>query len=146
MTFQQGRFIPKNPMKYKGNNLNDIRFRSGWERKAMVHFDINPNILEWASESVVIPYISPIDAKKHRYFPDFYVKLKQKDGIIKTFIFEVKPYAQTKEPVKKTRSSKRYLYEVFTWGVNSAKWQAAMEYCDHMGWEFRILSESDLGL
>lgn len=145
MALQQGRFIPTNPQKYIGNNIRDIRFRSGWERSAMVFFDKNPNVLEWASECVVIPYISPVDGKKHRYFPDFLVKLRKKDGSIKTHLYEVKPYKQTRPPEGK-RKTKRYLYEVYTWGVNSAKWQAAMQYAEHMGWEFNILTEHDLGV
>jgi len=145
MALQQGRFIPRNTKKYNGNNIKDIRFRSGWERKAMVFFDLNPNIIEWSSESVVIPYISPIDGRKHRYFPDFLVKLRTKDGTIKTCLYEVKPAAQTRPP-KQKKKTKRFLAETHTWVVNSAKWEAAMRYSEHMGWEFTLLTENELGI
>ena len=144
MALQQGIFVPRNPKKYKGNNIHQITFRSGWELKVMTHFDVNPNVLEWSSECVVVPYISPIDQRTHRYFPDFLAKLRKKDGSIKTYLYEVKPHAQTIEPQKKSRITKKYINEVYTWGVNSSKWQAAMQYCDKMGWEFAILTEKDL--
>ena len=57
----------------------------------MVYCDLNENILEWGSEEIVIPYRSPIDNRIHRYFPDFYVKLKETTGKIKKYIIEVKP-------------------------------------------------------
>lgn len=144
MALKQGIFKPTNRSKYKGNNLDRISYRSGWELKLMVHFDKNPNILEWSSESIAIPYFSPVDNKWHRYFPDFWVKMKKRDGKIETFIYEVKPYNQTIMPVKKKQKTKTYIQEVYTWGVNSAKWQAAMEYCDKIGCQFEILTEKDL--
>lgn len=145
MKFHQGKFYPKNPGKYRGD-LTQIVYRSSWEQKAMQVFDTNPNILEWASEGVVIPYLSPIDNRLHRYFPDFWLKMRTKDGKIKTCIYEIKPFAQTQEPKVQKRHTKRYIQEVFTWGVNSAKWEAANEFCAKNGWEFNILTESDLGI
>lgn len=145
MKTYKGRFTPKNPKKYKGDPTNII-YRSLWERKVMVYLDENPNILEWGSEEIVIPYISPVDNRYHRYFPDFHVKAKTKDGSISTMILEVKPKAQTKEPTKKKRITKQYITEVTTWGVNQAKWKAATEYCLDRGWEFKLITEDHLGI
>lgn len=140
-----GRFTPKNPEKYRGDVTNII-YRSLWERKAMVWFDENPSVLQWASEEVVIPYVSPIDNRVHRYFPDFLIKAKGLDGRVKTMLIEVKPKSQTEPPVKKKKNTRKYLNEVATWGVNDAKWKAAREYCADRLWEFHIITEKELGI
>jgi hypothetical protein len=142
---RQGRFIPKNRHKYVGN-ADNIIFRSSWERRVMSYLDEQSSILEWSSEEIVIPYVSPIDSRYHRYFVDFFVKAKTRDGKIKTMLWEVKPASQTQEPEKRKRISKQYITEVMRWGVNEAKWKAATEYCLDRGWEFKILTEKDLGI
>ena len=53
----------------------------------MTWLDNNDSIIEWGSEELVIPYRSPVDNRVHRYFPDFYVKVKQKDDTIKVMVF-----------------------------------------------------------
>jgi len=107
----------------------------------MEWFDRNENIISWASEELIIPYKSPVDGKWHRYFPDFLVKTKTK-----TLLIEVKPKKQTRPPEPQKRVTKKYLTEVATWGVNEAKWKAAIEYCRDRTWEFKIVTEDDLGL
>ena len=84
----KGRYSPSYPRKYKGNPSNII-YRSLWERKFMVYCDLNENILEWGSEEIAIPYRSPIDNRVHRYFPDFYVKLKETTGKIKNILLRL---------------------------------------------------------
>ena len=79
-----GKFTPKNPQKYKGDPKNII-YRSSWEVKVMKYLDDHPDVIWWGSEELVIPYWSPVDNKKHRYFPDFVAKIKQKNGMIKRF-------------------------------------------------------------
>ena len=140
-----GQFKPKNPQKYVGDYKNII-YRSSWEARVMSWLDKNPSIVSWASEEVVIPYVSPVDGKWHRYFPDFVVKVKDKNGTTKTMMLEVKPKKQTKEPVIQKRVTKRYITEVTTWGVNQAKWKAATEYCLDRNWEFKLITEDHLGL
>lgn len=140
-----GRFSPKNPSKYRGDPTNII-FRSLWELKVMKYLDENSNILEWCSEEIAIPYISPIDNRRHRYFPDFIVRAKTPDGSIKTMMLEVKPKHQTQEPKIQKKKTKKYLTEVMTWGVNQAKWKYAREYCLDKGWEFKIITETELGI
>jgi hypothetical protein len=141
----QGYFKPINPQKYKGNPSNII-YRSGWELKLMSYLDKHPDVIQWSSEEIVIPYRSPIDGKVHRYFPDFYVKKKNIDGVIETSLIEVKPAHQTKPPVKKTKVTKQYINEVTTWGINEAKWKAAAEYCKDRKWTFHIFTEKELNI
>jgi hypothetical protein len=140
-----GRFTPKNPQKYVGD-ANNIIYRSSWECKVMSWLDRNDNIVSWASEELIIPYISPVDGRRHRYFPDFLVKVKTRDGLVKTMILEVKPKKQTEKPEQRKRITKQYINEVATWGVNQAKWKAATEFCLDRGWEFKILTEDHLGI
>ena len=140
-----GRFTPKNPKKYVGDHTNII-YRSSWECKVMSWLDKNEDIISWASEELIIPYKSPVDNRVHRYFPDFLVKVKTRDGKSKTMLLEVKPKKQTLQPVLKKRVTKQYLNEVTTYAVNQAKWEAATEYCLDRGWEFRILTEEHLGI
>ena len=75
----------------------------------MVYCDKNDNILEWASEEIAIPYRSPVDNRVHRYFPDFYMKVKERGGKVKRYVIEVKPAKQTKPPVKPKRQTKGYI-------------------------------------
>lgn len=138
----QGRFKPRHPGKYKGDPTNII-YRSGWEKKFMLWCDQNVNVVEWGSEEVIVPYRSPLDRRVHRYFPDFYVKSKNRDGGCSKRLIEIKPYAQTTPP-KRGRKTKRLLKEIATWGVNKAKWKAASEYCKDRGMEFVILTEHEL--
>ena len=140
-----GLFRPKNPQKYVGDYKN-IVYRSSWECKVMHWLDQNPSIISWASEEIIIPYISPVDNRYHRYFPDFVVKVRTQTGQLKTMILEVKPKKQTKEPEVQKRKTKKYISEVVTWGVNQAKWKAANDYCLDRGWEFKIITEDHLGL
>ena len=138
----KGKFVPTEPGKYKGNPRNII-YRSMWERQCMVYFDRNENVLEWSSEEVVIPYISPWDNKIHRYYPDFLVKVK-KGQVIETRIIEVKPAKFLKPPKVGRKKTKSYLYEVREWGRNSAKWAAAKDYCDKREWMFDVWTEKTL--
>jgi hypothetical protein len=101
-------------------------------------------VLNWSSEEIIIPYKSPIDGKWHRYFPDFVIKVRNKYNQTETYVIEVKPYKETKEPEIKKRITKQYLYEVQTWGINSAKWNAAKEFCDDRKWKFKIITEREL--
>ena len=112
----------------------------------MNYFDQNENVLKWSSEELAIPYISPIDKRWHRYYPDFVIQVLDEQNRVKTVMIEVKPEKQTKPPQPRKRTTKRYIQEVKDWGINTNKWVAAQEYCADRKWEFRILTEKDLGL
>lgn len=140
-----GRFTPSNPQKYIGD-YNNIIYRSSWECKVMNWLDKNPDIISWASEELIIPYKSPVDGQWHRYFPDFLVKMRTRDGRLKTMLLEVKPKKQSVPPEPRKRVTKQYIQEVVTYGINQAKWAAATEFCLDRGWEFKVLTEDHLGL
>ena len=120
----KGKYQPSYPKKYKGDPKN-IVYRSLWERKFMVYCDKNENILEWGSEEIIVPYRSPVDNKYHRYFPDFYIKVRESTGKIKKMIIEIKPFKQCIEPKVQKRKTKGYIYEVVEYAKNQAKWNAA---------------------
>ena len=141
----KGKYQPSYPKKYKGDPTNII-YRSLWERRFMIYCDTNEKILEWGSEEIIVPYRSPIDNRYHRYFPDFYIKVKDKNGKIKKMIIEIKPYKQCIEPKVQKRKTKGYIYEVVEYAKNQAKWKAAEEWCLDRGYEFKVLTESDLGI
>ena len=144
-----GKFKPKNPNKYKGNPSNII-YRSLLERRFMVYLDNNPSILKWCSEEIIIPYVSPVDNRVHRYFPDFWIEQKGADGNLRHLLIEVKPKEQCgppKKPLKKFKNSRskfRYLNAIKTWKINEAKWKAAEEFCADRKWTFKILTEDHL--
>jgi hypothetical protein len=140
----KGWFTPKNPSKYKGK-VNQIVYRSNWELRVMKWLDENINVIWWSSEELIIRYRSSIDQRIHRYFPDFVTKIKTKDGKEKVLVLEVKPFKQTQKPIQKRRT-KRYLEEAKTYVVNQEKWKAADIFCQEHGWEFKILTEKELGI
>jgi hypothetical protein len=146
----KGRFVPKNKEKYRGDP-SKIIYRSLWELKVFRVCDTHKDINWWQSEEVIVPYISPIDNKVHRYFPDLIINKNCKDGSVETIMIEIKPYNQTLPPdiskknkTKTGRVSRRYLNEVKTYGINSAKWAAAELYCKKRGWKFQKMTEKEI--
>ena len=142
----KGKFKIKNSQKYKGNPSNII-YRSLMELRFMKWCDSSEKILQWSSEEVVIPYISPIDNKRHRYFPDFLIQTAKG-----WFLIEVKPQIESRPPKKKLvekldlKKKRRYMKSVRTWLINEAKWKAAKEFCADRRWEFKVLTEDELGI
>jgi len=146
----KGRYSPENPSKYRGDPTKII-YRSLWERKFMIYCDTNVNVLEWASEEVIIPYKDPTSGKNRKYYPDFWVKYLDKDGKTAIRLIEVKPKRQLKEPDPKKkyntptgRLSTKYVNEVKTYAINQAKFKAANEFCLDRKWQFQILTEDHL--
>ena len=135
----KGKWKPKNFNKYEGNPMN-ITYRSLWERQAFKWCDENPKILSWSSEEIVVPYISKTDGKRHRYYPD--LKITYTSG--NTSLIEIKPKRQTKPPAKPKKKSRRYIKEVYAYGLNTSKWQYAEEYAKDRGWVFEIWTEDTL--
>lgn len=142
----KGKYKPENPKKYKGDPTN-IVYRSLWERKFMRYCDLNESVNQWQSEEFWIPYKSPLDGKIHRYFPDFFVKYKDSKGNTRTVVIEIKPKKEVLMPEQNPkRRTKAWANKVQTWVVNQAKWKAAKEFCDDRRYEFRIMTEEDLGI
>ena len=138
MTYK-GKFIPNNTQKYVGDHRNII-YRSLWELKFMKWCDRNRNIIEWGSEEFFIPYVSPLDNKPHRYYPDFYMKLK--DG--KRYVIEVKPKRQCVPPIKGKKQKKTFIREVAEYAKNQAKWKAAKSFCEVRQLTFKVVTEKEL--
>lgn len=139
----RGRYHVKNPSKYIGDPTKVI-YRSGLELRVMNHLDLHPDVIGWNSESVIVPYRSPLDGRVHRYFPDLLLKKRDPSGKIETFLIEIKPKSQCSPPKRRSRSSRKYLTEVATWGINSAKWAAAELFCQKRGWKFIKLTEKEI--
>lgn len=141
----KGRFRPTNPGKYKGD-ITNIVYRSLWELRFMKWCDTTSSVEEWGSEIVVVPYISPVDKKVHRYFVDFYIKVRDRNNVLQKYLVEIKPEKFTKPPQIPKKKTKNFIDEVFQYGVNDAKWKAAFEYCEDRNMKFIILTEKDLGI
>lgn len=142
----KGKYKVKNREKYVGA-VDDVVYRSSWERRFMVYADNTDSVLRWNSEELVIPYVSPVDGRVHRYFPDFWIEVQDNaSGKISNMVIEVKPKGQCGPPkMGKTAKSKyRYLRELKTWKVNEAKWEVARSFCDDRKWQFKILTEDHL--
>ena len=140
-----GLYKPLYPKKYRGNPSR-IVYRSLWEKKYMQYCDHTASILEWGSEEIIIPYRSPIDNRVHRYYPDFYIKVREKSGKISKYIVEIKPKKQTKPPYGKDKRTAAYKKEALTFAKNRAKWNAAEEFCDDRQMKFLILTEDHLAV
>lgn len=142
--YYQGKYKPENPKKYCGNHL-DIVWRSSWEYIAFRFCDLNPSVLQWGSETEIIPYMSPIDGRMHRYFMDLKIWTKNSEGKIVVTLIEIKPDAETRPPEKKQGKRKDvFMREVATYVVNQAKWAAARALCEREGWNFVIWTEKQL--
>lgn len=141
----KGKYRPINPDKYEGDASN-IVYRSLWELKAFKWCCLNPDVVKWSSETVVVPYFYHIDEKMHRYYPD--LKIQFRNGT--TLLVEIKPKSQVTPPnngagpPKDGRKKRRYIAERITWEKNDAKWRAASEYARQRGWSFSIWSEKTL--
>jgi len=141
--FEPKQYFPKNPLKYRGTL--PVVYRSKWELDIMKRLDVHPNVKSWESESVIIKYVSPVDGRVHRYYPDFKVELLNSSDNIAIELIEVKPYYQTIPPVfteNQRDTTKRKMAETFL--INTAKWEAAMAYCEKMGWRFSLLTEREI--
>ena len=139
--FHKRKYLPIFPEKYTGDPTNII-MRSSWETLFASWCDKNPSVLKWSSEETIIPYRCPTDNHIHRYFVDF--KIVVNTG--KTYLVEVKPYKQTQLPEYPGKRTNRYLTESLTFMKNHAKWSAATNYALDRGWEFKIITEHELGL
>lgn len=135
--WRQGIYELKHPEKYKGD-IHRVVYRSSWELTLQQFFDNNPHVIQWASEELAIEYFHPIHKRPAKYYPDFWVKYRDKDGNEHIEIIEVKPMKQVKCPRRGSVNEKA------VWAVNMAKWAAAKLLCDKHRIKFRILTEEGL--
>jgi hypothetical protein len=144
----KGKFKPVNSDKYIGD-VNNIVYRSSYEWKFMRYCDHHSNILRWSSEEIVVPYFNPIKRRNARYFPDFWIEVLDNEKRLKRILIEVKPYIESVPPVineatkRNNRTLKRNLVR---YAINEAKWTAARSFCKKQGWDFKIMTEYDLGI
>lgn len=134
--FAQGIYKVSNPDKYAGKR--EPRYRSGWEHAFMRFCDSNDNIIQWASESISIPYRHPLTGKMTMYVPDFLVVYRDKTNQVRAEVIEIKP---KKQSVIESRASARDRAIV---AVNYAKWDAAQKWCRRQGLGFRVVTEDDI--
>lgn len=141
--YKQGTFTPVAPTKYKGSQ--PIIYRSEPELLIMKWMDKHPAIIEWSSESIVIPYLKPTDNKVHRYYMDFSCVFQDCKGNKVRYLIEYKPSKQTVAP-KNTlgKSPKTLLHEKINFAVNMAKWNAAKSFAENHGYKFLIITEKNL--
>ena len=144
--WSQGEYNLVNPSKYVGNK--PPFYRSSWEQRVMYYLDNNINVLKWGSENVIIPYLFEVDGQVHRYYIDFYAKIKDRNGNIKQYLMEVKPKKQRnqpKPPKKKTKKAmQNYKIALHTYIKNQNKWAAAVQFCKKKGLIWKILDEGNI--
>lgn len=135
--FAQGRFAMKHPEKYVGKK--SPLSRSSWEFVFMRMLDENPSVLNWASESIQIPYQDPLTGRYTIYVPDFFMVYMDKNGKKHAELIEVKPASQTfREQVGKSAYNQQQYIK------NLAKWEAAQAWCKQQGIVFRVINEGDI--
>lgn len=135
----RGRYKVKDKSKYVGDP-EKVVYRSMWERQVFKWIEKNPDIVEWNSEDVVIPYTCATDKKRHRYFIDLY--FKHKNG--KKYLVEIKPDKETRPPNPGRKKTKRYISEQLTYAKNQSKWHAATEFAKDNGVEFQVWTEKTI--
>ena len=133
---QKREFTPKNPEKYKATY--PILYRSSWELAVFTKFDLHPNVLQWASESVKIPYQNPITGKFGRYVPDLLVVYVDRNNKKHAELIEIKPMRESILEKAKTKRDKLAVV------INTAKWKAAAQFCQKNNLKFRVLTEAQL--
>lgn len=140
--FKQGIYRPVYKQKFLGKKYP--QYRSSWELHFCKWCDYNPNVLEWMSEGIIIPYVSPVDTKTHRYFVDNSLVLNER-GHKRRYLVEIKPYSQTQRPVMRGRKKQStFLHEQTTYDINQAKWRAAKQWAEEHNYKFLILTEREL--
>lgn len=147
--WKSGKFVPQNPQKYIGD-INNIIYRSSWERRFCQYCDINPNIIRWSSEPLGIPYWNPIDKKEHKYFVDYYIQVKKANDVTEKWLIEVKPENQydinmrPQEPTGNITEKKLRAYnqKLKTWITNRAKFEAATRFAETRGYRFGAINEN----
>ena len=141
--YKKGIYKPVNRKKYLGTQ--DPVYRSSYELHFFRWCDNNPRVLEWTSESVVIPYMSPLDNKFHKYYVDNSIVYKINENTVKKFLVEIKPSKQTEPPKRHgNKKDKTFIIEATTYANNLAKWEAAKKWCEGKNFDFLILTEKQL--
>ena len=145
----QTKYTCRNPQKYKGEH--PITLRSRWEVSFAQFCDLNPDVLEWASEPVQIPYPDPTRRLSNGrprpsvYVPDFLMRIKKNKKVngriihvIETLLIEIKPSHETYITEARNKRDMEAIQK------NHGKWTMAQSWCKRRGISFRVLTEKDL--
>ena len=134
--FANGSYTLTNPVKYVGKGTP--RYRSGWEHAFFKFCDSNDAVLQWASESIAIPYRNPITGKSSQYIPDILMTYRTRGNQVRAELIEIKP---KKQSVIEEKMSSRDRAVV---AVNYAKWDAATKWAKRNGLLFRVITEDQM--
>ena len=134
--FAQGPYTVKNAAKYVGKGVP--RYRSGWELAFMRFLDNNDHVMQWASESIQIPYRNPVTGKQSIYVPDFLITYRTRQNTLIAEVIEIKPKKQSVIESKMSNNDRMVV------AVNYAKWDSATKWCNRNGLKFRVITEDDL--
>lgn len=140
--YKQGTYEVINKDKYIGHK--NPRYLSSYELEVWRWCDRSPAVVRWGAEVVIVPYMSEVKGRKSRYIVDLYVEFVDRHGVMHKELIEIKPYAQTQKPVKKSKSKNTFIQESLTFQNNQEKWEAATKYAKERGWVFRILTEKQI--
>jgi hypothetical protein len=160
--YHGGNYVPKNRDKViKLNTQGGVYYRSSWEKKIMYWLDNKKEIIKWGAECLRIPYqMTHFDngdmrVKEHSYYPDFYYEMRNKDGVLKQVVVEVKPMKEYKMvqllkegklevPEKGIKKLKSFEYDLKMAYKNKNKWETMIRWCDKKGYDFIIITEEHL--
>ncbi len=160
--YHGGNYVPKNKEKViKLNSYGGVFYRSSWEKKIMVWLDMKEEIFQWGAECIEIPYQMThfengnIEIKKHRYYPDFFYKMRNSQGVLREVVMEVKPMKEYKMvqdlnegklsvPEKGIKKLKSFEYDLKMAYKNKQKWETMIKWCDKKGYDFIIITEEHL--
>ena len=134
--FAQGLYVIKNPQKYVGKGTP--RYRSGWEHAFMRFLDNNEHVVNWASESISIPYRNPVTGRQSMYVPDFLITYRNRSNQLTAELVEIKPKKQSVIESKMTARDGAIV------AVNYAKWDSATKWARRNGLIFRVITEEDM--
>lgn len=135
--YKQGEFDKYNPQKYFGPR--PIIYRSSYELAFMRKLEANAAVEKWSSEQIAIPYTmkekknGKVVVVRHTYYTDFTVFLKSGAK----YIVEVKP--KTLTPLNESQIERNP--EIYK---NACKWKAAIAWCKHNGYAFKVVTEDHL--
>ena len=134
--YAQGLFVPKHPEKYAGRQT--VKYRSSWELAFFQFCDNHPSVIQWASESVRIPYRNPLTGKNTTYVPDIFLIYQDRNGQPHAELIEIKPSKQTTLESARSKLDKAKVI------VNMAKWEAARQWSKANGVQFRVVTEKEM--
>jgi hypothetical protein len=100
--------------------------------------DTNDNILQWASESIAIPYRHPLTGKMTNYIPDFLITYRTRNNTVKAELIEIKPKGQSLVTEGQKPRDRAVV------AVNYAKWDAATKWAQRNGLVFRVITEDQM--